>query len=49
MNEQPHSITAHPLRSVLTDEEWNELRDDVQFCRVSWPISIQVEKESGDV
>lgn len=42
MSNQPHSITRHPLRAVLTDAEWKRLRQDVQACRVSWPIGIEI-------
>lgn len=46
MDDQPqHSIARHPLRELLTVEEWQQLREDVQFCRVSWPISWIIERE----
>ena len=41
----PHSIARHPLRELLTAEEWEQLKSDVQYCRVSWPISWKVEPE----
>ena len=52
---QEHSIARHPLRELLTAEEWEQLRDDVQYCRASWPISwivepaTEPERESADV
>lgn len=41
-----HSIKRHPLKELLTPSEWEKLRDDVQYCRVSWPISIQRDQDA---
>ena len=37
MTPPEHSITNHPLKELLTPEEWEQLLLDVQLCRVSWP------------
>lgn len=42
-DERPaHSIKRHPLQEVLNPEEFRRLVDDVQFCRVSWPVGIEI-------
>lgn len=46
--DEKHSIERHPLRRLMTPEEWRRLRDDVQFCRVSWPVGIVVQGEETD-
>jgi hypothetical protein len=40
--EQPHSIDAHPLRSVLTPDEFHSLSRQVQYCQSSWPVCIEI-------
>lgn len=40
-----HSIDHHPLRDALTEEEFLQLAKDVQFCRCSWPIAMEVNDE----
>jgi hypothetical protein len=45
---EPHSIDRHPLRAMLTADEFARLRDDVQFCRVSWPVCIVVDRPLFD-
>lgn len=47
MNDQPHSIARHPLAEFLPADEWAKIRDDVQFCRISWPVGIEL-RESKD-
>lgn len=34
-----HSLERHPILAVITVEEYVQLRRDVQFGRVSWPIA----------
>lgn len=37
-----HSIKRHPLRPLLSNEEWEQLRLDVQLCRISWPVGLEI-------
>ena len=50
MTPPEHSIAVHPLRELMTAEEWEQLRTDVQLCRVSWPQSwvLKSEEEQDD-
>lgn len=41
--EQGHSVSQHPLRALMSEEEWCKLRQDVQWCKVSWPIGLELE------
>lgn len=35
----------HPLGDMMTDEEFAQLANDVQFCRISWPICVVIKGE----
>jgi hypothetical protein len=39
---QPHSIDAHPLRAMLTPDEFAALSRQVQYCQVSWPVCLEI-------
>ncbi len=49
MSDDTHSLVRHPMREMLTDEEWRQLANDVQFCRVSWPIGVHYIKTAPEV
>lgn len=34
-----HSIARHPL---ACDPDFAAIRDDVQFCRISWPVGAEI-------
>ncbi len=43
-----HSLDRHPLKSF---DDFDQIRRDVELCRISWPIGIAIpvtdEAESG--
>lgn len=39
-----HSLNRHPLRELLTAEEYSQLSTDVQHGRCSWPVAIDVQE-----
>lgn len=38
MSGDQHSLKCHPLREFMTDAEFQQMANDVQFGRISWPI-----------
>jgi hypothetical protein len=40
-----HSISRHPLREMLTEDEWKQLCVDVQFVRMSWPLLVEIRRD----
>jgi hypothetical protein len=43
-----HSLTTHPMRAMMSADEFRELARKVQFCEVSWPIGLHVLKGIDD-
>jgi hypothetical protein len=44
MDNKPHSLESHPMRDILTADEFRDLSRQVQYCEVSWPVCVQVEQ-----
>lgn len=45
MNEEhtfSRGVDSHTLREQMTDDEWSQLRDDVEFGRITWPIGFEL-------
>jgi hypothetical protein len=36
------TVDRHPLRAMLTVEQWVQMRSDVEFGRITWPIGFEV-------